>query len=76
MNAVALYLIGSKNWGLSGSMHKPDQVLSQPIFADLGSGGVVNGQYGCSRQFFVDTDFAGNTEVHTANSRVHKTFDF
>ena len=53
------YLIGSKNWGLSGSIHKPDRVLSQPIFADLG--GVVNDQYGW--QFFVDTDFAGNAEV-------------
>ena len=53
------YIIGSKNWGLSGSIHKPDQVLSQPIFADLG--GVVNDQYGW--QFFIDTDFAGNAEV-------------
>ena len=40
-------------------MHKPDQDLSKPIFADLG--GVINDQYGW--QFFVDTDVAGNTEV-------------
>ena len=46
------YLIGSNNWGLSGSMHTPDRVLSNAIFADLG--GVVNDQYGW--QFFVDTD--------------------
>ena len=48
--------LGSKNWGLSGSIHKPDRVLSQPIFADLG--GIVNNQYGW--EFFVDTDVAGN----------------
>ena len=53
------YRIGSKNWGLSGYIHKPDRVLSQPIFADLG--GVVHNQYGW--EFFVDTDFAGNAEV-------------
>ena len=26
------YLIGSKNWGLSGSIHKPDRVLSQVTY--------------------------------------------
>ena len=53
------YLIGSKNWGLSGPIYKPDRDLSQPIFADLG--GTVNNQYGW--EFFVDTDFAGNAEI-------------
>ena len=52
-------LIGSKHWGLSGPMHKPDEDLSEPLFADLG--GAVNDQYGW--EFFVDTDFAGNAEV-------------
>ena len=53
------YLIGSKHWGLSGPMHKPDQDLSKPLFDDLG--GAVNDPYGC--EYFVDTDSAGNVEV-------------
>ena len=44
---------------ISGPIHKPDQDLSEPLFADLG--GVVHDKYGC--KFLVDTDFAGNAEA-------------